>query len=147
MMNINEMAKGYPYFYYDTDMKHFVVGLDPVTHLRLSHKDIAFIIEKYKQYLDTTEDVAKLKYKNKQLTIELTKLKTKMALMSPTDLSKEGAVVPNRTGDDKMDVWKCPICNHSLMNIYDSEKPNYCSKCGQILDWDDAAHRGTIVKA
>ena len=37
--------------------------------------------------------------------------------------------------------YKCPICGEELgvdddsIYIYEEELPNYCSKCGQKLDW------------
>lgn len=58
------------------------------------------------------------------------------------------AKYPNRTGNDDMDDYVCPSCNHFLMSIDDflEEKPNYCSNCAQKLLWKDAFSNGKIVK-
>lgn len=59
------------------------------------------------------------------------------------------AKYPNRTGNDDMDDYVCPSCNHFLRSIDDVleyEKPNYCSNCAQKLLWKDAFSNGKIVK-
>ena len=45
----------------------------------------------------------------------------------------------NRTGDDDTDFYICPNCKKELVAIdsidyYETE--NYCSHCGQALDWN-----------
>ena len=59
------------------------------------------------------------------------------------------AKYPNRTGNDDMDSYICPSCNHYLKSIDDFlgfENPNYCSNCAQKLLWKDAFSNGKIVK-
>jgi hypothetical protein len=31
--------------------------------------------------------------------------------------------------------WKCPTCNYQHVHTIEREKRNYCSVCGQKLDW------------
>lgn len=34
-------------------------------------------------------------------------------------------------------IGKCPICNNEMSIEECDKKPNYCSNCGQKLDWSD----------
>lgn len=38
-------------------------------------------------------------------------------------------------------VYRCPNCDYSILSTYDLRcsgyKDNFCSKCGQALDWTD----------
>ena len=60
----------------------------------------------------------------------------------------KNARYPNRTGDDEQDEYICPNCNHIVgyLDDWNSENPNYCSKCGQKLNWNDAFKNGKVVE-
>ena len=56
---------------------------------------------------------------------------------------------PNRTGDDELDSFVCPVCNHELITLEEigfTDTPNYCPNCGQALQWKQAYKHGYIVK-
>lgn len=49
-------------------------------------------------------------------------------------------LAPNRTGDDDMDEFLCPNCGGSLLHmdcLYVEEKPNFCSRCGTKINWNE----------
>lgn len=56
---------------------------------------------------------------------------------------------PNRTGNDDLSSYVCPTCNHELVTLDEIgfvDTPNYCSNCGQALEWKNAYEHGYIVE-
>lgn len=35
------------------------------------------------------------------------------------------------------DIYTCPYCGKKYETYYDGYQKNYCSECGQALDWSD----------
>ena len=41
---------------------------------------------------------------------------------------------------DKLDLWaehKCPVCESTVWEVHVHKDENFCSNCGQRLDWEE----------
>lgn len=77
---------------------------------------------------------------DESLEYELTSYDYDWLKAAKSALEKQTSLKPRRKEYDFSDFTiACPKCGSAIINTFSSAKynPNYCSYCGQALDWGD----------
>lgn len=72
----------------------------------------------------------------KENLIKCNKLKMKNLVTISKTLEKQIPKKPNKNNKNESDIlkcgWECPACKHEVGILHE-----YCSHCGQKLDWEE----------